>query len=301
MRTPIVTALATVSVVILCLTSLSAQADSIIVAGSPPPAAAAGAYSYQGYAGGFRVGDVHMNIVLNQDRFAAEMRLETGGMVSWFVEWRHGSLSRGRAVTPTRQKNTEGGNAAPLLVDFYRNDSFWKGRDRYIEFAAKGGLAAVTIADPHPIRDEERPPVTKAQRTGVLDPLSAIIAIGRALELTGTCTATYPVFDGRRRYTLRVVDEGIAELEPSRRAPYEGDAQRCSFVFERVSGFRKEISDDEPTHGHVYYRRVAKGAPMMPVKIIAELEYGSAIINLKSYKPLDPHKAEQAMLKPAAK
>lgn len=274
-----------------------ALSDSVMDGAAPVKPNAAGAFSYQGYAGGFKIGNVDMNIALVDGSYAAKMSLKTSGMVGWFVEWRHGSTAKGGAAPVDKPL----GDAAPISVTDYHNDSFWKERDRYVTFAVKDRVAAVTKADPHPVKDEERPLITEAERTDVLDPLSAIIAIGRTLELTGSCAAVYPVYDGRRRYTLKVEDQGVAKLEKSRGAPYEADAQRCRFVFERVSGFRKEISDDEPTNGRAYYRRVAPDAPMMPVKIVAELEYGSAIINLKRYEPLNPVNAAAALASSAQK
>jgi hypothetical protein len=271
-------------------------AESVMDGAQSAKANAAGAFVYKGYAGGFRVGDVGMDVALRDGRYAATLKLETAGMVGWFVEWRQGTAVQGAASL----EKGAAPHGAPLSVTRYHADSYWKGKDRYVDFEVQNNVANVTKADPHPIKDEERPTITEAQRTDVLDPLSAIIAIGRTLELTGSCNAVYPVYDGRRRYTLRVEDEGVAELEPSSRSPYEGDAQRCKFAFERVAGFRKEKSDD-PTNGRAYYRRVAPGAPMMPVKIVAELDLGAAIINLKNYKPLDPAKAEQTLLQAPAK
>lgn len=274
-------------------------AESVMDGAPAAKPEAAGSFVYQGYAGGLKVGEVAMDVALRNGRYAAKMRLETAGMVGWFVEWRHGTSVQG-ATTPYQGSAPHG---APLTVKNYHADSYWKKKDRFVNFAVrKGGVAEVTKAAPHPVEDERRPTITDAQRTDVLDPLSAIIAVGRTLEQTGSCEASYPVYDGRRRYTLKIEDQGVAELESSRRTPYEGDAQRCRFVFERVAGFRKAFAaDDEPTNGRAYYRRPALGAPMMPVKIIAELQLGSAVINLKQYKALDPAKAEQTLLQPPKK
>ena len=289
---------------LLCALAASAAATpalaNSVMDGAPAAnPEAAGSFVYQGYAGGLKVGEATMNVALRNGRYAAKMRLETAGMIGWFVEWRHGTSVQG-AASPDQGPAIHG---APLTVESYHADSYWKKKDRFVNFEVrKGGIAEVTKATPHPVKDEERSTITDAQRTDILDPLSAIIAVGRTLEQTGSCKASYPVYDGRRRYTLKIEDQGIAELEPGRRTPYEGDAQRCKFVFERVAGFRKALAgDDEPTNGRAYYRRPAPGAPMMPVKIIAELELGSAIINLKQYNALDPAQAEQALLQPPQK
>lgn len=284
---------------LLCVLAAStaiapALAGSVMDGAPAAKPEAAGSFVYQGYIGGLKVGEVAMDMALRDGRYAANMRLETAGMVSWFVEWRHSTLVKGKASADQGPAS----HGAPLTVKSYQADSYWKKKDRFVNFEVRnGGVAEVTTAAPHPVADERRSTITDAQRTDVLDPLSAIIAVGRTLEQTGSCKASYPVYDGRRLYTVKIEDQGIAELEPSRRTPYEGDAQRCKFVFERVAGFRKKsAADDDPTNGRAYYRRPAPGAPMMPVKIVADLELGSAIINLKQYKSLNPAKAEQVLL-----
>ena len=244
-------------------------------------------FSYVGYMGGLKIGWAEADVAFAEGRYAATLKMETGGMVGWFVEWRHGSEAYG---------GTAAAGDAPLSADRYRNDSFSKGRDRLIEVAYPGHTAEVTFADPHPVRDEGRPAVDPALLTNVLDPLSAIVAIGRRIETSGKCDASFGVFDGRRRYQLKVVDEGRRDLGRSRYAPYGGPARRCGFVFERIAGF-KNMNNDEPTSGHAYFRRAADGAPLMPVQIVADTQYGAAILHLQGLELLDATLVQQAARK----
>ena len=243
-------------------------------------------YTYVGYMGGVKIGWAKADIIVGKDRYLAKMNMETGGMVGWFVEWRHSSVATGA---------TTASQTTPFAGDTYRNDSFWKETDRYIEVAYDDDdVASIADAAPHPVKDEGRPAIPEELLTGVLDPLSAITAIGRIIDATGSCNASFGVFDGRRRYQLQVMDNGDMDIGRSRYAPYGGEARRCDFIFKRVAGFKKLKSDD-PTRGRAYFRRVAQGSPLMPVQVAADTKYGGAVLHLKDIELLDPDLAEQAL------
>lgn len=242
-------------------------------------------FTYVGYLGGVKVGLAKADIALSADKYAAKLNMQAGGMVSWFLEWRHGSVAHGAA---------SGG--APLEAVAYRNDSYWKGKDRFIELAYPGQTAKVTAAVPDPVKDEGRPAVAPTLLKGALDPLSAIIAIGRVIDASGKCDADLGVFDGRRLYRLKVADKGAADLNRSRYAPYAGASRRCQFEFERIAGFKDEKKEKarEPLTGLAYFRRPAAGAPMMPVRVSADSQYGAAVLHLRKVELLDPQLAAEA-------
>ena len=234
---------------------------------------AAAKYRYVGYMGGVKIGWAEAEIATAQERYSANLKMETGGLVGWFVEWRHASASVGAA-------------GPALAPDRYGNAAFWKEKERYIEVGFQDGLAEIAEANPHPVEDENRPAVPADLRQGSVDPLTAIVAVGRTIDQTGSCKTEMGVFDGRRRYLLKVMDEGETEIGRSRYAPYGGDVRKCTFVFERVAGFKKKNSN-EPTQGRAYFRRVNEDAPIMPVQIAAETKYGAAILHLRELTLLD--------------
>ncbi|MEQ9123626.1 MAG: DUF3108 domain-containing protein, partial [Alphaproteobacteria bacterium] len=254
------------------------------------PAPEAARFGYNGYVGGIKIGEATMEIAFARARYAAKVQLETGGLLGWFVEWRNGSEAYG-APTPAGD--------APLSIASYRNDSFWKGEDRFVEVAYPDGVGRIVRADPHPVTDEGRPAVPPDLLTNVLDPISAIAAIGRRIEATGRCDASFGVFDGRRRYQFKVRDEGETDIGKSGSAPFGGVARKCAFVFENVAGFkvRKNKKPSEPTRGVAYFRRAEAGAPTMPVKVETESDYGSVILLLREVQTIDPELAQQAARK----
>jgi len=242
-------------------------------------------FSYTGYMGGIKIGWAEADIALAGQRYAADLKMETGGLVGFFFEWRHRSASVGQA---------EASGDAPLSGERYSNYGFWKEKERYIEVAYRDGTPEIAKASPHPVKDENRPAVPADVRKGALDPLGAIVAIGELIERTGSCAADFGVYDGRRQYRLKVTDEGMTDIGRSRYAPFGGEVRKCAFVFERVAGFKK-LKSDEPTAGRAYFRRSMDGAPLMPVQIAADTKYGGAILHLKEVKLLDPKLAERPL------
>ena len=93
----------------------SALAGSVMDGAPAAKPEAAGSFVYQGYAGGLKVGKVAMDVALRDGRYAAKMRLETAGMVGWFIEWRHGTSVKG-AATADQGPASHGAGIAPLLL-----------------------------------------------------------------------------------------------------------------------------------------------------------------------------------------
>jgi hypothetical protein len=86
---------------------------------------------------------------------------------------------------------------------------------------------------------KERVPVTEAHRQGVLDPLSALLipAGGTGGVLTAeACQRTLPVFDGRRRYDLKLAFKRTDKVKADK--GYQGAVVVCSLAFQPIAGHR---------------------------------------------------------------
>lgn len=238
-------------------------------------------YAYKGYVGGLKIGTALIDVAFDDDKYGVELDLQVGGVVSWFVDWQN----RSQATGVTRQADAAVG--MPLAGAFYRNASEWEGKSRVIEVAYPDGVAELTRAVPHPVEDEGRPEVPASMLDGVIDPISAIVGLGAVIEKTGRCDMRFDVFDGRRLYDMKVVDDGEVEIGRSKRAPYGGMVRRCSFEFGRKAGFKRKNAGKEPTRGVAYFRESLGDTPVMPVQIKAETSYGAAVLHLQQITPLD--------------
>ena len=142
------------------------------------------------------------------------------------------------------------------------------GRPRPTEFAARtttdddtldvklafenGNVMELTASapEPHPDRVE----LTDAHRQGILDPLTALLipAAGGDDGLTeAACQRTLPVFDGRRRFDLKLAFKRMDKVKADK--GYAGPAVVCAVTFQPIAGHRSveldgQISRRRPRH-----------------------------------------------------
>jgi hypothetical protein len=89
--------------------------------------------------------------------------------------------------------------------------------------------------------DKDRVPVTEAHRRGILDPLSALLipaAAGGDMLTAEACRRSLPIFDGRRRYDLRLAFKRIDKVKADK--GYQGPVVVCAMAFQAVAGHRAD-------------------------------------------------------------
>jgi hypothetical protein len=96
------------------------------------------------------------------------------------------------------------------------------------EFAAETGAPA-----------PDRVPLTPAHRLGVIDPISAmLVPINGAYDVLAAdvCQRTLPVFDGRRRYDLKLTFKRMDSVKAE--SGYAGPVVVCGVAFQPIAGHR---------------------------------------------------------------
>jgi hypothetical protein len=171
--------------------------------------------------------------------------------------------------------------AGALKPSFHEQQLRVRGHDRIARLDYPGDGTVKTSLVP-PV-DVGRPKPTPQQTVETLDPLSAILAIGRSVAATGRCSGRFPVYDGRRRYDLVLADDGTARLEKSADYGYAGEVRRCSVAAVKIAGFSWD-QDYSPhtTDGRVWFAAPRPGAPALPVRI--EFGSGWGFVNVRLTK-----------------
>jgi Protein of unknown function (DUF3108) len=84
----------------------------------------------------------------------------------------------------------------------------------------------------------DRVPVTAEHRSGILDPLSAwLIRADQDDDLTaGVCNRTLPIFDGQRRYDLKLSFRRMDKVKADQ--GYTGPVAVCAVSFQPIAGHR---------------------------------------------------------------
>jgi uncharacterized protein DUF3108 len=98
-----------------------------------------------------------------------------------------------------------------------------------------GNVKELQASAPPP--DGDRVELTDEHRRQVLDPLSALlIPVGEAGVSDAACARTLPIFDGRRRYDLKLAFKRIEPVKAD--TGYAGPAVVCAVTFQPIAGHR---------------------------------------------------------------
>ena len=239
---------------------------------------AGGEFSYVGYMGGIKIGNATIDVALKTGDYSVKLNMETGGIVGWLVNWTNTSAVFGKMGAE---------NERVFSPVSYQNQSVWEEKRRLIEIAFEAGRTEVQTAIPDPIKDEGRKAISATDLSNAIDPLTALIKVGKMIEKTGSCTSILKIFDGRRLFQIEIEDKGPAEVSVTRRAPFGGKAHRCDFVSKQLAGFKPKKESGEKS-GSFYFRQVNDNAAVMPIQIKADSAYGSLIMHLKHVQNIRP-------------
>lgn len=237
---------------------------------SAPPAAGeeprAWAIEGSGYVGGFHVGDATGTVELRDGRYFLRFDAVGAGLVKLFLRWSYELEVEGAAM-PT--------GPLGLAPAAYRTQRNRRGRSHVRDILFRDGIAEVQDSGGDP-----PPPLPEDARRGVLDPASAVLAVGVALARRGSCGLVVPVFDGRRRTDLHVADQGPDVLKPSRQSP-GGAARRCSFVFHRVAGYDARELQEPRFGGEIWFEKTDDPDLRLPVKFVAPIGAGAFVLHIR--------------------
>jgi hypothetical protein len=253
----------------LALALLSGAAQASQQAALPP--AASLELRYEAFALGFPV--VRFDFRLDEDHAAYTLdgKVRTEGLLRliYRFDMRTDSAGSFAAGAPTPR--------------FHEQELRIRGRDRgaRLDYPGDGSVSTALV----PPEDAGRPRPTSQQIRRTLDPLSALLAIGRMVARQGQCTGRFAIYDGRRRYDLVLADNGSERLERSAAYAYAGEVRRCTVDAVKIAGFSWD-HDYSPhtTTGSVWFASPRPGAPALPIRIEFGSSWGFVSVRLTDVK-----------------
>jgi len=221
---------------------------------------------YQAYWAGLPAGEIRLTLMEDPAAYRGEIQIRTEGLAHLLSRFRGSAVSEGRL-------------AAELLPAPTRYDAAYdlrKAHDRRLsmEFAphAGGGL----VAERGPADTSKKPPLAEPFRTNVLDPLSTLAAIRHELRRGNRGSFTIPVYDGARRFDVRV------RILPKR----EGDgALHLALTLAPIAGFKGETSEDgDPdTAPRPVALTISDDRRLMPLSMSVSLGYLPLVVELSRW------------------
>ncbi len=224
--------------------------------------------TYDLWQGGFNALVLETEITHNGTGYSAEFEARTSGLVGFFYPYSIEARSSGLASDPL------------LEPQIFRTDSVKSGQKRRQEIVYRDDGSLDVRHDP-PREFKKRERVPKALMLGTVDPISAVYSVLATIERLGRCETSVPVFDGRRRYNIRVSQGGQADLAPSKYGIYSGPTTLCHVSVQRLAGFKtKKSARHLPVTLDVWLAPVIEGGPAVPVRMEGVNSLGHVVVHL---------------------
>lgn len=245
----------------------------------PQPSARNMALTYEVYAGGLHVFSFDVTLSLQPEGYRIATAGSTRGITSVLYKWDVKLMAEGQYFQPVRYLTVNSGRhpTKTMQLDF-----------------AKGGAFTVTRDPPEPFDEAaaaEEGPLPTSLPSNIADPLSAGLVASQALAKTGSCEQSIPVFDGKRRYNLRIHDAGSGDVPNNRISIYNGPATLCGLTMERISGFKKhrryaaQWDEDKDEPPLLWVAKVREDMPPIPVRFTGAVSLGSIVVHLTKIEP----------------
>jgi hypothetical protein len=206
---------------------LSVALSSLMVDGALSLAAAQAKLdaTYSATLWGLPIGHISWTVELRNNKFTSAATGAISGLLRLFSDGHgdvsaHGRLSAGEPVASNFSLNLIAGR--------------WSDEVRIL-FHGNRAQEYVT-ATPKPSANQV--PITDANRTGVVDPMTALlvpVSGAGAAAVPEACERTIPIFDGHTRYNLRLSFKRVDTVKAE--SGYQGPVVVCSVKFSPVAGY----------------------------------------------------------------
>lgn len=188
--------------------------------------------AYSVYLTGIPVGRAAVIVNFTEAGFVASGSAKTSGLIR-LISKGQGSASASGSFQSNR---VTASNFSGRLIT--------SRREQKIDLSVVNGFAKeISVEPPQLDPDKRRVPITKASRTNVTDPMSAMLALISQGEKFGpeSCKRTLPIFDGRYRFDL-VLSYVRSENAAATAGGYQGPTVVCRARYVPVAGHHPDGS-----------------------------------------------------------
>lgn len=220
---------------------------------------------YQAYWAGMPAGQIRLTLHDEPAAYHAEIAVRSEGFPRLMTRFRGTAISDGR-LSPAH---------LPAPLRYEARYDLRKGRDRHLSMLFSTHAAA-SVASRGPDDTSRKPPIAEQYRTNVLDPLSVVTAIRDELRHGNRGSFTIPVYDGARRFDVRVHVLPKRGTEP---------ILHLELTLSPIAGFKGETSDDgDPdTAPRPVALTISDNSRLMPLSMTVAIYYLPLIVELKNW------------------
>ncbi len=236
--------------------------------------------SYGVYVGGIQFLQGGLQLGFDKQKYFISGKAATRGFWGNIVPWQTESNAEGQF------------GKTGLLPQRHEVISTWRGQSRSVELLWDKKRQMKASATP-PAQDDDRDPVEPALLQKAVDPMSGVLELLMHADWQNGCNGVVPVFDGRRRFDIGLVDYGTETIEKQDFTYYGGATRKCALDFTLIAGgkkkedakgfWAKQDGKNKRPPIYVWLAQVAPGLPLMPVKIETQSSYGAVMVHLLDF------------------
>ncbi|MFV0279602.1 MAG: DUF3108 domain-containing protein [Rhodoblastus sp.] len=175
---------------------------------------------------GISIGNAEAAAAIEPNAYKIDIALRLSGLAAMITKAKGAATANGVIA-----------NSA-VLPNAYANTTANATETRTVRMGlAAGTVRAVEISPPF-LDMDERVPVTQGHKSGILDPVSALLMSvppGQPLVGQAACDRTIPVYDGLVRFNVTLAYKGMRNVQAK---GYSGPVSVCAARYTPISGYK---------------------------------------------------------------
>lgn len=228
------------------------------------------------YFGGFNVLESVTDLYVNNSYYKVSTESSTKGALNLVFDWKGIVNSEGVI------------KKSGLIPSNYKSLGRW-GKEIWISnltYNKNGQIASTKVS---PLPDVEKIiPLPLNPGIGTIDPLSFISQFVINTTVNTRCKEEVVIFDGRRRYKLKIKEIGVKNFSKTPYNIFTGKALACELKYIPLGGQRRRTFEPENQNNLniIYLARPSPAAPIIPVSFSLDTSFGTLIGHLVTFETL---------------
>jgi hypothetical protein len=227
-------------------------------------------YFFEVQFGNLIVGKAEVSLINDEKKILVKAKTKTAGFLNTFYEYQGElsslSLKNGETWKPHK----------------FSTNGFFKNKNRISELSWDKDNSVSYKIDP--VLDlKEVYDVNQSSLNNVMDPLTSIINVIENIKNTKTCDQSFKIFDGRRRYDLKIKSLGKENLINDRPKSFSGNVTICGVKMNPIGGHRLKSKwkpkQDKFSDFRIYFGKTSSGL-LFPVRMNLERWFGTVVVRL---------------------
>lgn len=229
-------------------------------------------YLFEVQFGNLIVGKAEVSVISDEKKIIVKAKTRTAGFLNTFYEYQGELIS-------ISQENKEFWKPYKFTTKGLFNN-----KNRYSNLTWGPDKSVSYKLDPVlDLKEVHR--IDKSSLINVMDPLTSIINVIENIKNKKSCDQNFKIFDGRRRYDLKIKSLGEGILKNDRLKSFSGDVIICGLRMFPIGGHRLKSKwkpeEDKFSDFKVFFGTTSSGL-LFPVRMNLERWFGTVVVRLVS-------------------